>query len=601
MVYEPVAQNLVAETDSQSSRKRLGLRRAAAASVVVLVLGLVFVVAAASWSSTSNGFLKSSSETVGLSAKDDSAHETLGQSIEDDSSDRTADTAAEDASADQTVAESVKDDTADKVAAPAAKDSSADKTERQAAKDASADETASVSAKDGNADDEIAAACNRDVKEFAQRPAADCVGCTIRHGGITPAAYECAKARGEEAQLKVSWFGAVVEKHTPGAIVVDDGFGDELPSDPSRGWSMFDSLGKWGTDYTRFPLVGSRFSVDVDLGNPGASCGCNVALFFISAPSAKKSEWGNYYCDANCVGGNCCAEFDLMEMNVHSLVVTSHTCTDYQKPPFNSQPWACDHAGGPSVYFGNGKLDYGPGAGFTIDSTKKFKYIIEFPEEDGILRGNVTLVQGEVKVSARMENLESMRAAFSDGMALDADSWFAENILWLDGAVCTLPEACNRKSATFDRLVIESLAAPAPAPAPATAPAPAPAPAPSPEPSPDPAPSPGPGPDPSQNPSSDKDCPETPGNWAGYCRWIEEKGCDKLPDDGVAVLVPLLLRDDIGRVQMAALITMEVVTVHKVERHAESDLCASRSPTLVSGEHRLSLASPRLALGRGRR
>ena len=50
--------------------------------------------------------------------------------------------------------------------------------------------------------------------------------------------------------------------------------------------------------------VQSRFEEDV---GPR----CQVNFFLVNMPASTPGQYGDYYCDANCVGGNCCAEFDI--------------------------------------------------------------------------------------------------------------------------------------------------------------------------------------------------------------------------------------------------------------------------------------------------
>jgi hypothetical protein len=38
---------------------------------------------------------------------------------------------------------------------------------------------------------------------------------------------------------------------------------------------------------------------------------CKVNFFLVNMPASSPGQYGDYYCDANCVGGNCCAEFDI--------------------------------------------------------------------------------------------------------------------------------------------------------------------------------------------------------------------------------------------------------------------------------------------------
>jgi len=157
-----------------------------------------------------------------------------------------------------------------------------------------------------------------------------------------------------------------------------------------------------------------------------------------------------------------------MEMNVNSLQVTSHSCSDYQKPPFASQSWACDHSGSPEVKFGNGAMNFGPSSQYTIDSRKPFEFRMDFPTENGVLKGHITVSQHGKQVRGTMHNLENMRKPLTDGMVLVLDAWQSEDMTWLDGgaSACHAPETCNLQSTKFYDLVIKRLSGPAPAPAP---------------------------------------------------------------------------------------------------------------------------------------
>lgn len=66
-------------------------------------------------------------------------------------------------------------------------------------------------------------------------------------------------------------------------------------------------------------LLGGSIAYDVDISKSG--CSCNAALYLISMPGkdmdGKPGQGGDgdYYCDANNVGGQWCPEFDIMEAN----------------------------------------------------------------------------------------------------------------------------------------------------------------------------------------------------------------------------------------------------------------------------------------------
>ena len=82
-----------------------------------------------------------------------------------------------------------------------------------------------------------------------------------------------------------------------------------------------------------------------DLSRVG--CHCNAAAYFIQMPgynsgqSPEPGEGGDYYCDANKVGGNYCPEYDNFEGNKYTMASTLHTC-NYIPPNFYD--W-CDGGG----------------------------------------------------------------------------------------------------------------------------------------------------------------------------------------------------------------------------------------------------------------
>ncbi len=49
-------------------------------------------------------------------------------------------------------------------------------------------------------------------------------------------------------------------------------------------------------------------------------------MYFSSMPAPESGELLDYYCDANCVGGQCCPEYDALESNKHTVLATLHHC-----------------------------------------------------------------------------------------------------------------------------------------------------------------------------------------------------------------------------------------------------------------------------------
>merc|ERR1712190_104363 len=125
-------------------------------------------------------------------------------------------------------------------------------------------------------------------------------------------------------------------------------------------------------DYVAMNLLGKTMRFDVDLDNAG--CGCNVALYLVSmAQNPHVSDCKDYYCDANDVCGESCAEIDIMEANTKAWHSTLHT--------------QFDHGGmGAGLGGGDGFMgprdwttsQYGPGA-MCIDTNKPFRLSVSFP------------------------------------------------------------------------------------------------------------------------------------------------------------------------------------------------------------------------------
>ena len=130
--------------------------------------------------------------------------------------------------------------------------------------------------------------------------------------------------------------------------------------------------------FYQMPLLGKRFKVDVNLNEVG--CSCNGALYFITMPGYNSAQQpvpginGEYYCDANGVGGVYCPEMDMIESNKYAMASTAHTC-QYVQPHYYPQ---CDHGG-----CGTNVLDAVPnafGPGKTIDTNRPFTLSVAFIE-----------------------------------------------------------------------------------------------------------------------------------------------------------------------------------------------------------------------------
>merc|ERR1719383_716267 len=113
------------------------------------------------------------------------------------------------------------------------------------------------------------------------------------------------------------------------------------------------------------PLKNQHFAYTIDLSNVG--CHCNAAGYFIGMPGANGGEGGDYYCDANFVGGQWCPEYDCLESNRHTIAGTLHTC--------NGSPgnWNdCDRGGCQANAFNVDSNMFCPEDRCTINTNKPF-------------------------------------------------------------------------------------------------------------------------------------------------------------------------------------------------------------------------------------
>jgi hypothetical protein len=124
------------------------------------------------------------------------------------------------------------------------------------------------------------------------------------------------------------------------------------------------------------PLLGKRFTFDVDLSDVG--CNCNGALYVVSMPAYNSAQQpqpgkdGSYYCDANQVGGTYCPEMDIFEANKYAMASTAHTC-QYHAPHYYS---SCDRGGCGQNVLNVDAGGYGPGK--RIDTNKPFTLAVSF-------------------------------------------------------------------------------------------------------------------------------------------------------------------------------------------------------------------------------
>ncbi|KZT42342.1 hypothetical protein SISSUDRAFT_1030599 [Sistotremastrum suecicum HHB10207 ss-3] len=264
--------------------------------------------------------------------------------------------------------------------------------------------------------------------------------------------------------------------------------------------------------YELFHLLNQEFSFDVDVSQ--LPCGLNGALYFSEMdadggaakyPTNKAgAKYGTGYCDSQCprdlkfidgkansvgwtpdsnsansgkgANGSCCNEMDIWEANSISAAVTPHPCNVNGQTLCTGTDCTggmCDPAGCDFNSYRMGVTNfYGPGSGFTLDTTKKITVITQFFTSDGTNTGTLSeirriYIQGGKVVQNSNVNIPGIdvgnsitekfctqqKAAFDDtntfeqkgglaaqggafgrGVVLVLSIWddYAVNMLWLD-------------------------------------------------------------------------------------------------------------------------------------------------------------------------
>ncbi|CAK9000092.1 unnamed protein product [Durusdinium trenchii] len=224
--------------------------------------------------------------------------------------------------------------------------------------------------------------------------------------------------------LKWNVDGTMKEYYLPGANIINDGTTVQYGVNNKYYLMNHDTTDyQDASNFEKLQVAGQTLITTIALN--GASCGCNVNFFLVNMPAETPGEYGDYYCDANCVGGNCCAEFDLAEMNNQALQITNHNCDPVMRfvPP-----------------------EFGPGSD-TIDTTQPFNYSLTFHQNiygDGDPNNNLVAYarvwQHDTAVvksfGGQGSALNSQWQNLADGMVLVVDYWESGSMQWLDGTGC---------------------------------------------------------------------------------------------------------------------------------------------------------------------
>ena len=215
----------------------------------------------------------------------------------------------------------------------------------------------------------------------------------------------------------------------------------------------FDTGGQKRPDAYYSPnLLGGSIEYDVDLG--GAGCSCNVAFYLVSAPGRDVngnfagSANGDYYCDANNVGGVWCPEMDIMEANIYNWRTTPHIC---DAPNSKGHYGNCDRGGCGKGLHEIDPHSYGPGSNYRINTWNPFHTKIEFHKASNRMDKIIlTLSQGSNSVQLVVADqdcaygyLDKMKTSIEQGMTLWITNWgdSYDTMKWLDGGLCS--GGCN--------------------------------------------------------------------------------------------------------------------------------------------------------------
>ena len=213
----------------------------------------------------------------------------------------------------------------------------------------------------------------------------------------------------------------------------------------NSGVKLMTTSGMDPNGFYRPGLVGG--SIEYDIGLSQVDCRCNSAFYMVSAPAKNEdgsfnpSSGGDYYCDANNVGGAWCPEMDIQEANKYAFRMTPHRC---DAPNSKGHYYNCDRGGcGKSIYEAAGRNAYGPGGQYRINTNNWFHVKIDFVKGGDRLTAIVlTLMQGSNSVSMTVADsdcawgyLDAMKGPLESGMALVSSNWGGPNIdmSWLDG------------------------------------------------------------------------------------------------------------------------------------------------------------------------
>jgi hypothetical protein len=201
-----------------------------------------------------------------------------------------------------------------------------------------------------------------------------------------------------------------------------------------------DSFGNGGGIFTAIKILGGSIEFTTDVSKLG--CGTNAAFYLVSMPSTSLGQANDYYCDANCVGGNCCPEMDLLEANRWAIAISPHHCS--------SATSGCD-GGGCGKNAKDISSGYGPGSSYKINTDKPYTVKISFAgsTSSGTLTGITSVItQGTNSITMTHgsecgSNISNMGKWLNAGMVPVWSYWSSGSMGWLDGHACSPAQDAN--------------------------------------------------------------------------------------------------------------------------------------------------------------
>jgi len=229
--------------------------------------------------------------------------------------------------------------------------------------------------------------------------------------------------------------------------------------------------------HDRFALLGKQLSYTVSLA--GAGCGCNAAFYGVAMPgmtaagAADATGFGDGYCDASCSSGSWCPEYGMQGANTGALVSSVRACS--APGAGGSYSWSeCGSSPGcfAEAHAAAGASAYGPGAGYTIDTSQPFTVTTAFPQGPGGTLASVTttltqagrsVVMSHTDASCGAEKLSQMAVSLANGLVPVLSLQGAQGTVggMLAAGVCASGGSCSAAaSVTFSDVALTTLAVP---------------------------------------------------------------------------------------------------------------------------------------------